>query len=312
LYNSIDQGKDGQINEVDWSPDGQYFSVASNGVTVYQFNTLNPIWSQSFAKAVNTAKFSKLGQYLAVGTNSNDTVFIYNVPGFTLNMSLPAFQVGSENVYEVDFSPDDTKLVACGTNSYVSVITFKSATNPSLLYVKRQVQISSNGKTVWSCKYSDTSNVIGVGIVGGAAAYIFLTSSALTAISSWNNNNNYYDVDFQPNNSTILYGGKGTGGGSTLLIMSGNTAPPNFSPYGYGTNILAVSCARDFSYIVVGTNKSACITNTASPAAPAAIYNYSSLIWGVRASDDNDYVIVGTSSGQIDIYKRNCEICPIG
>jgi WD40 repeat protein len=92
LYSSFNQSTV-QINEVDWSPDGQYFSVASDVATVYQFNTLTPIWSQNYSAGVNTAKFSKLGKYLAVGTNASEIIYIYNVPSFTLYVSLQAFQV---------------------------------------------------------------------------------------------------------------------------------------------------------------------------------------------------------------------------
>jgi WD40 repeat protein len=98
LYSSTNQTT-GTINEVDWSPDGKYISVASNVVTVYQFNTLTKVWSQNSKSVVNTAKFSKLGKYLAVGTNDNDTIYIYNVPSFTLNTSTSAFNVSTEHVY---------------------------------------------------------------------------------------------------------------------------------------------------------------------------------------------------------------------
>jgi WD40 repeat protein len=89
----------GKINEVDWSPDGKYISVASDVVTVYLFNTLTPIWSKNYTSFVTTAKFSKLGKLLAVGTNANDTVYIYNVPVFGQNATTNVFSNSSAHVY---------------------------------------------------------------------------------------------------------------------------------------------------------------------------------------------------------------------
>jgi hypothetical protein len=139
---------------------------------------------------------------------------------------------------------------------------------------------------------------------------MFLSSSTLATISQWGNNSVYYDVDFQPNTSTILYAGPGTGTGKTLLVMSGTTGS-NYSPTAYSGNILAVSCSRDFSYIAIGTTNSFAITNTSTKKIDLS-FSYSANVWGVRASDDSNYVVVGTATGKIDIYSRMCGTCPNG
>jgi WD40 repeat protein len=308
LYNSFSQST-AQINEVDWSPDGQYFSVASDVATVYQFNTLTPIWSQNYSNTVNTAKFSKLGKYFAVGTNANDTIFIYNVPSFTLYESLSAFAANAEQVNEVDFSPDDTKIVACGSNTYVSVVTITDVTNPYLSFTSKMVQ---SGKSVLTCKYSDVNDIIGLVCTGCNSDNQFLYSSNLTTLTttSWNNGNTFYDADFQPNSNNTLYSAEGGGANKTLLVMT-PTGVSSFSNTNYGNNIYAVSCAHDLSYIAIGMKKNFAIISTASKAIDF-ISNYTIPIWAVRASNNSNYVVVGTSTGSVDIYKRICPTCQIG
>jgi WD40 repeat protein len=124
LYNSFVEIMGQQINDISWSPDGQYIIIGSNSTnaTIYDFNTLSPIWSQSYTGIVMTAKYSKAGNYFAVGTLANDTVFIYNASTYQLHTSYAAFGGGTgKQVYEIDFNTSDTGIVACGSGGYISV-----------------------------------------------------------------------------------------------------------------------------------------------------------------------------------------------
>lgn len=132
LYNSFTEVTGQHINEVDWSPDGQFIAVASDSdkATVYSFATLSPVWIGSFGNNVLTVKFSKQGKYLAVGTEDNNTVYVYNVPNFTYYASFSAFNSSSQKVYEVDFHPtNENRLIACGSNNYISRVAFGNGNN---------------------------------------------------------------------------------------------------------------------------------------------------------------------------------------
>jgi WD40 repeat protein len=97
-FNTISDSSISGINEVDFSPDGQYVAVASGSakkVVVYNFFTFNPVWSQTYAGNMNTAKFSRLGGYMAVGTTGSDTVTVYSVPGFAVYATFSAFNVSA-------------------------------------------------------------------------------------------------------------------------------------------------------------------------------------------------------------------------
>jgi WD40 repeat protein len=85
------------------------------------------VWIQNYTGPAMTAKFSKLGKYLGVGTTKNSTVFIYNVSNsFALITSYSAFTTTTIGVYEVDFNPNDTQIVACGTSGTVSTATYNA------------------------------------------------------------------------------------------------------------------------------------------------------------------------------------------
>jgi hypothetical protein len=60
-------------------------------MTIYHFTTLSPVLVINLSNNGMTAKFSKLGKYLAVGSINNDTVSIYNVPNFTLYTTYSVF-----------------------------------------------------------------------------------------------------------------------------------------------------------------------------------------------------------------------------
>lgn len=111
-----------QINEVDWSPDGQYLVVGSNAnrVTVFSSVTSNVLWFETFSNPVTSTKFSKSGKLLGVATENSDTVRFYNIPSFTLNNS---FRVGhtsaSTTIWELDFSFDNKSFVTCGSDGYI-------------------------------------------------------------------------------------------------------------------------------------------------------------------------------------------------
>lgn len=53
-------------------------------------STSNVVWFDTFTADVTTAKFSKTGKWLGVGQMGSDTIKIYNVPTFTLNISFSA------------------------------------------------------------------------------------------------------------------------------------------------------------------------------------------------------------------------------
>lgn len=63
---------------------------SSQRVTVYNTNTSEVVWFDTFAGNVTTAKFSNDGKLLAVGQMGSDTIKIYNVPGFLSNTSFSA------------------------------------------------------------------------------------------------------------------------------------------------------------------------------------------------------------------------------
>jgi WD40 repeat protein len=88
---------------------------------------LDVIWFQNFSNAVTTAKFSKNGRWLGVGQANTDTIRIYNVPSFTLNNSFRANHQNSSNtIWELDFNPNDTKIVTCASDGYVNQITIST------------------------------------------------------------------------------------------------------------------------------------------------------------------------------------------
>lgn len=53
------------------------------------------VWFNNFTNIVKTAKFNKKGNWLAVGLAGDDTIHIYNVPAFTLNISASARHTGA-------------------------------------------------------------------------------------------------------------------------------------------------------------------------------------------------------------------------
>jgi WD40 repeat protein len=78
---------------------------------------------------------------LAVGTLGNSTVYIYNVTNsFSLLYSFPVFN--SSNIislYDVDFSPDTTKMIACGDSATLSVWTLNSQNNTATNIFRNQL-----------------------------------------------------------------------------------------------------------------------------------------------------------------------------
>ena len=90
-----------RINEVDWSPDGNFIVTGSGSkrVTVISFATSNVVFFKTFATDVNTAKFNRDGTLLAVGRSGDDTIEMYNVPLFTLNSTFRAGHGNSATIF---------------------------------------------------------------------------------------------------------------------------------------------------------------------------------------------------------------------
>ncbi len=72
---------------------------ASKRVNVLSFATSNTVFYDTFANAATTAKFNKAGTLLAVGINGDDTIKMYNVPGFTFHSS---FRAGHGNTTTIN------------------------------------------------------------------------------------------------------------------------------------------------------------------------------------------------------------------
>lgn len=321
-YTTISDSSLNGINEVDFSPDGQYIAVASGSgqkVVVYNFFTLSPVWSQTYSGNMNSVKFSRLGNYMAVGTTGSDTVTVYSVPGFAVYATFSAFNVSAETVYEVDFSPDDTKVLACGTNNYVSVVAFGSGTNVYNTGTWKVAVESGTGKPIWSCKFSDDASTIAVACVGCTNNVQFLsaTNGAQTAKAAPNPPTGSQNVDWKTGSNTIAY--SGTTGDKNLYQITSNTSAQYFSTGGgSGQNVLAVSYAHDSTFIAIGLKSGVTTTfyvlNASSPTTGTIIFaqSYSSSINSVRVSDDSQYIAVPASSRSIDIFRVNCNSCPPG
>lgn len=144
---------------MDWSPDGQYIVTGSKSqrVTVISVYSSNVVWFDTLSSDVTTTKFSKTGKWLGVGQMGSDTIRIYNVPSFTLNMSFSAEHSSSTtDIFELDFSSDDSKMITCGSDGYVNQRILTNSGTSSNDWKGLIV----SGKDVLTCKYS-TNNRVG-------------------------------------------------------------------------------------------------------------------------------------------------------
>lgn len=115
--------------------------------------TSNVLWFTTLSDQVTTIKFSKSGNWLAVGQANSDTVRIYNVPAFTLNESFRAgHSSSSDTIWELDFSYDDLKLVTCGKDGNVIQRNITTGT-------KDWTRLLTANKNAYSCKYAITNKV---------------------------------------------------------------------------------------------------------------------------------------------------------
>lgn len=157
--------------------------------------TSNVVWFTTLANVVTTTKFSKTGKWLGVGTTSDDTIRIYNVPAFTLNASFRAEHGNTETVFELDFNSDDTKLATCGSDGKVNQRVFSTGN----FDFKTPIDTS---KDVISCKYS-SNNKIGLSCTDGQM-YLLKWDGT---IDEKEPKNLVKDVDFRPGSERYLYGG---------------------------------------------------------------------------------------------------------
>ena len=127
----------------------------------------------------------------------SDTIRIYNVPSFTLNMSFSAGHASSSTtINELDFSYDNTKIVTCGSDGYVNQRTISpfSATTDWRTAI-------DNTKSIVSCKYASSGKV---GISGTDNNMRILRSWG--SIQSTQSKNGVKDVDFRAYSDVFLYG----------------------------------------------------------------------------------------------------------
>lgn len=106
-------------NCIDFSPDGAYFVTGSVSGTVGLWDTskMLMIKSYNFGPSVRQVAFSKNQSYIAVG-GDQDRIHILN--GSNLKL-LKSFSSGLNKVFDLDFSFNSNRLVACGEKGYVNV-----------------------------------------------------------------------------------------------------------------------------------------------------------------------------------------------
>jgi WD40 repeat protein len=105
-----------RINEVDFSPDRSMFTTSGSSkmMIVWNFTSFQPIFTLTCSSTVQSAKFSKNQQYIAVGQQGSGNVNIIQVSTFT---SVFSISTTLSAVYEVDFSWDNSRILICGANA---------------------------------------------------------------------------------------------------------------------------------------------------------------------------------------------------
>ena len=127
---------------------------SSRKVIVWNFTNLHPIATIPYSNTVNSVKFSKNQNFIAVGQSGSSTVRILSGSTFA---SITSFSTGCSSVAEVDFSWDNSRLLVCGSNVAEVYLTATWT---------RETQATNGGTSFTACRFQK-NNKYGTGDSSG-------------------------------------------------------------------------------------------------------------------------------------------------
>lgn len=170
----------------------------------------------------------------------SDTIRIYNVPSFTLNMSFSAEHSSSTtDIFELDFSSDDSKMITCGSDGYVNQRILTNSGTSSNDWKGLIV----SGKDVLTCKYSTNNRV---GCFCDKQMYLLNTDGTIDQHKA---KDVIRDLDFRPGGHKYIYGGCTCDNHLKEYDTNANGITDYFNTK---DDIYAVSYAPDSSFLVTG------------------------------------------------------------
>lgn len=149
-----------EMNSIDISPDGNRILTGdkSGRVTVYDTASLKIKYIYDFPTEVYSAKYSKDQTMIAIAGIQND-VYVLDADTYSQITTITTDHI---EVYEIDFSYDNTRIIACGKNKHSSAWQVSDWS---------QIYDFNVYHEAFSCKFGDNGHMIVSDSNGDAYTY---------------------------------------------------------------------------------------------------------------------------------------------